>query len=87
MLYYHKTRRTNIFFYDLIDREEMVTDNISMLGQPMTNRSASSKFSSDAFENFENVSNMFTCNEKKSFKIDYFLNILNPFLLGLVCIE
>ena len=65
MLYYHKTRRTNIFFYDLIDREEMVTDNISMLGQPMTNRSASSKFSSDAFENFENVSNMFTCNEKK----------------------
>ena len=46
----------------MIDREEMVTDNISMLGQPMTNRSGSSKVSSMAFENFENVSSMFTCN-------------------------
>ena len=66
MLYYHKTQRTNVF-HDLIDREDIVTDNISMLGQPMTNRSASSKFSSVAFENFENVSNMFTCNEINSF--------------------
>ena len=42
-----------------------MTDSISMLGQAMTMRSASSKVSSMDLENFEKVSKMFTCKAKE----------------------